>query len=152
MCVLYKPKHLRHHTCADEQICYSAYILLRHKSARISKAHDEMVGQIFRVFSLETKLLTFSSMLKNFTEKFQKVILKDLSLWKYPFLPTLPSSSNWLKQNFVHLNFAMQQLRSAKEARTLYSEAMPCCQTFLPHKILQKAVLQLTVTSPQNKI
>lgn len=29
---------------------------------------------------------------------------------------------------------------------------MPCCWSFLPHKTLQKAVFQLTVTSPQKNI
>lgn len=138
MCVLYKPKHLRHHTGTDEQVCQSPYILSG-TIARILKECSEMVGQIFCVFSLEANFLPPPQCSK--PEKFQKVVLKDLSLWKYPFLCTLPPSSNWLKQNFVHSNFAMQQLRSAKEARNLYSEAMPCCWSFLPHKTLQKAVL-----------
>lgn len=81
MCVLYKPKHLRHHTGTDEQVCQSPYILSG-TIARILKECSEMVGQIFCVFSLEANFLPPPQCSK--PEKFQKVILKDLSLWKQP--------------------------------------------------------------------
>lgn len=96
-----------------------------------------MVGQTFHVFSLETKLLTFSSMLKNITEKFQKVLLKDLSLWKYPFLCTLPPCSNWLKQSSA-LKFcnAIAQVSKGSQHSTL--RQCPAARVFCLTKYCRK--------------
>lgn len=58
-------------------------------------------------FQLGSKLLTSSSMLK--TRKVSKGHFeRPQSLEIAPFSAPSPPSSNWLKQNFVHSNFAMQ--------------------------------------------
>ncbi|KAF2984520.1 hypothetical protein EK904_003466 [Melospiza melodia maxima] len=147
--------HMKHEGFRSGQcvLCTSPNIsgitLALHKSARISKGHSEMVGQIFHVFSLETKVLTFFSMLKNITEKFQKVLLKDLSLWKYPFLRTLPQVVTGLSKTLC-IKFCNAVAQVSKGSQHSTVRQCPAARVFSQNTAESSSSTHSYITSEQD--
>lgn len=118
--------------------------------ARISKGCSEMVGQIFCVFSLESKLLTFYSMFK--TRKVSKRSLWKTSVFRNtPFPAPSPQAvtglSKTLCTQILKCNGSGQQRKP--ELSTL--RQCPAAWVFCLTKHCRKLFFN-SVTSPQNKI